>query len=78
MTLGSSQTVILLQNQPHLRKGGAISSAGQCRIMSQNNILHEVIEVVGEMRTTSAIPFFGGHRMALGCFGLHANGCFNA
>ena len=49
--------------------------AGQFRIMSQNNILHEV---AGELRTISAIFFLGGHRMALGCFGLHANGCFNA
>ena len=38
-------------------------------------ILHGVS---GELRTTSAIPFLGGHRMALGCSGLHANGCFNA
>ena len=34
--------------------------------------------VSGELRITSALPILGGHRMALGCSGLHANGCFNA
>ena len=39
-------------------------------LWSQNNVLHGV---EGELRTNSAIPFLGGHRMALGCSGLHAN-----
>ena len=34
--------------------------------------------VSGELRITSALLILGGHRMALGCSGLHANGCFNA
>ena len=34
--------------------GGVISSAGQCCIMVAKNILHRVL---GELRTTSAIPF---------------------
>ena len=72
MTLGSSQTAILL---PPIREGGAISSAGQCRIMLAKKILHGVS---GELRITSALSILGGHRMALGCSGLHANGCFNA
>ena len=60
-----------------VREGGAILSAAQGNVVlwSQNNILHGVS---GDLRTNSAITFLGGHRMALGCFGLHANGCFNA
>ena len=58
-----------------IREGGAISSAGQCRIMLAKKILHGVS---GELRITSALPILGGHRVALGCSGLHANGCFNA
>ena len=57
------------------KEGGAISSAGQCRIMLAKKILHGVS---GELRITSALSILGGHRMALGCSGLHANGCFNA
>ena len=34
--------------------------------------------VSGELRVTSTLPILGGRRMALGCSGLHANGCFNA
>ena len=34
--------------------------------------------VSGELRISSALLILGGHRMALGCSGLHANGCFNA
>ena len=34
--------------------------------------------ISGDLRITSALPILGGHRMALGCSGLHANGCFNA
>ena len=63
-------------NEPHpIREGGAISSAGQCRLMHANFFLHGVSV---ELRITSALPILGGHRMALGCSGLHANGCFNA
>ena len=54
-----------------VREGGAISSAGQCRIMLAKIILHGVS---GELRITSALLILGGHRMALGCSGLHANG----
>ena len=57
-----------------IREGGAISSAGQCRIMLAKNFLHGVS---GELRITCALPILGGHRVALGCSGLHANGCFN-
>ena len=32
----------------------------------------------GKLRTSGASPIFGGHRMALGCSGLHANYCFIA
>ena len=38
--------------------------------MSQKK-LHRVS---GELRITSALPILGGHRMTLGCSGLHANG----
>ena len=58
-----------------VREGGAISSAGQCRIMLAKKISHGVS---GELRITSALSILGGHKMALGCSGLHANGCFNA
>ena len=34
--------------------------------------------VSGDLRITSALPILGGHKIALGCSGLHANGCFNA
>ena len=44
-------------------------------ICRRNNILYEML---GELRTTNALAILGGHRMALGCSGLHANGCFNA
>ena len=43
--------------------------------MLAKNFLHGVS---GELRITSALSILGGHRMALGCSGLHANGCFNA
>ena len=48
---------------------------GNVVLWSQNNILYGVSD---ELRTTSALPIFGVHKMALGCSGLHANGCFNA
>ena len=41
--------------------------------MLAKKILHGVS---GELRITSALCILGGHRMALGCSGLHANGCF--
>ena len=48
---------------------------GNVGLWSQSNNLYGVS---GELRTTSASPIFRGHRMALGCSGLHANDCFNA
>ena len=75
VTQGSGHVTITGQILLIVREGGAISSAGQCRIMLAKKILHGVS---GELRITSALSILGGHRMALGCSGLHANGCFNA
>ena len=41
----------------------------------KNNILQGDRD---ELRPTSALPIFEGHKMALGRSGLHANCCFNA
>ena len=42
---------------------------------ARKKILHGVS---GELRITRVLPILGGHRVALGCSALHANGCFNA
>ena len=64
----TSQTLTIPYSHSKVGRGNVV-------LWSQNNILYGV---VGELRTTSALPFLGVHRMALGCSGLHANGCFNA